>query len=326
MTVQNSQTTTQPDGQLTNKARKSPWASVKLGIAGAFILEMLVGTLLKALPAISNIASNIAVLGAFCSAAVLFFLEFVPKLLSSSGENSRLVAFQGQIKRAWQQASLVPTILTCLLLLLVMNGLVIAIPYVRADPYTHSTVPVLSDPLQNNNQGYAWLEQQGSCEFFDGQYHAIVRETAHVRLCSAQATNYSNFVYEVRMTIMAGDCGAITFRSDDANSRMYFFRICQNGTYLLGRYGGNSPSTGSNTSPILAEKLTPQSIIHQGLHQSNLIAVVVNGGAIELWINHQHISTVNDDTYRQGRIGLAANSFKQPTEVVFSDVRVWTFE
>lgn len=326
MRIQHSQRTTELDEQPENKPRKSFKDSLYLGIVLVFGIEMVLGTVLS----VYNKASVFALLGTTFGAIVLLLLDTIPKFSSfigGKGEKSEQdTAFQERIKRIWRQAYRVPTFLLSLLLVISVNAVIVTVPYMQADPYTHRAMPSLSDLLQNNQQGYAWLEKDGSCEFTTGQYHALVKEAAHVRLCSAQATDYSNFVYEVRMTIMAGDCGALTFRSDDANIRMYFFRICQNGTYLLGRYDGNPSSTTSKAAPILEEKLTPQPVIHQGLHQSNVIAIVANGGTIELWINHLHVSTVNDGTYQRGRIGLAANSFTQATEVAFSDARVWTFE
>jgi len=57
----------------------------------------------------------------------------------------------------------------------------------------------------------------------------------------------------------------------------------------------------------------------------NLIAVVAKGNSITLYVNGQNIGSVSDSTYSQGEIGVAADDVSNPTEVVFSNAKVWTF-
>ncbi len=64
--------------------------------------------------------------------------------------------------------------------------------------------------------------------------------------------------------------------------------------------------------------------IKQGLNQTNLIAVVAQGTNIALYINHQLLGNVTDSTYSHGPVGLFAVVYTQPTEVAFSNAKVWT--
>ncbi|HEY6284120.1 MAG TPA: hypothetical protein VIX20_00525 [Ktedonobacteraceae bacterium] len=41
-------------------------------------------------------------------------------------------------------------------------------------------------------------------------------------------------------------------------------------------------------------------------------------------MNNQHIDSVSDSAYSQGEIGVAASSNGNPTEVVFTNAKVWT--
>jgi hypothetical protein len=61
--------------------------------------------------------------------------------------------------------------------------------------------------------------------------------------------------------------------------------------------------------------------IKQGLHQSNVIAVVARGKLIELYVNDERVSSVTDGSSSSGQIGLVA---EVGSEVVFSHARVWT--
>jgi hypothetical protein len=55
--------------------------------------------------------------------------------------------------------------------------------------------------------------------------------------------------------------------------------------------------------------------------------VVAKGNSFTLYVNHQPIDTITDSTYSHGHIGLIAIVYGkggQPTEVEFSNVKVWT--
>ncbi len=187
------------------------------------------------------------------------------------------------------------------------------------DPYTGSTTTLLVDPLSNNSNGYFWNEgndSNGACEFTGGSYQVSASQGT-TRYCVASTTDFSNLSYEVQMTIFQGDCGGITFRADSANSNLYFFRVCQDGSYALKLYVDNMNAN--------AQTLTghSSSSIHKGLNQSNTIAVVANVSTIDLYVNQQKIDSVSDSTYNHGQVGLVADAVNSPTEVVFSDAKVW---
>jgi serine/threonine protein kinase len=174
------------------------------------------------------------------------------------------------------------------------------------------------DPLSDNSQGNSW-DQGGNCTFTGGAYHASESQKGYFNACIAQNTSFSNFVYEAQMTIISGDCGALIFRADGSNGKYYYFRICQDGTYALIRY-----DSFNSTGQLLQSDSSPA--FTTGLNQSNVIAVVAIGDTIDLYVNHQKLlPSVNDSSYSQGQIGVAADSPSNPTEVVFSNVRVWTW-
>lgn len=65
--------------------------------------------------------------------------------------------------------------------------------------------------------------------------------------------------------------------------------------------------------------------IHREQNQTNVLGVVAEGSAIDLYVNQQHIVTVFDTTYSAGRIGTAAESTDgSAADVAFSSVMVWT--
>lgn len=178
----------------------------------------------------------------------------------------------------------------------------------------------LNDPLSDNSKGYNWDTKPtsfGTCSFTEGTYHAAAPGSGTFHSCAAQNTNFSNFAYEVDMTIIAGNCGGIIFRADFTNRHYYLFSICQDGSYQLRLY---TQPEGPETK-ILLQGSNPN--IRTGLGQSNLVAVVVNNDAITLYVNHQFINSVQDNTYSQGQIGVAADNNNSPTEVAFRNAKVW---
>ena len=119
------------------------------------------------------------------------------------------------------------------------------------------------------------------------------------------------------LKIVAGDCGAIIFRANVAIYHYYYFRICQNGTYKLLLYTNNGLPTQTFASGS-------STVINPGIGQSNVIAVVASNNSITIYVNHQFVNNTIDGTYFGGQIGVFADNDHNPTEVVFSNAKVWT--
>src|SRR5713226_9502843 len=187
------------------------------------------------------------------------------------------------------------------------------------DPYTHSGTLAFSDPLSDNSKGYGWGETAPNCAFTGGTYHAIAPDANYADYCLANASNLSNFVVEARMQVVKGDGGGIVFRvtSTNPNNEYYEFVIFQDGSYDFYLVTGNS----SSDSKTLSSGSNPA--ITHGLNQTNLIAVVAKGNSIMLYVNHQPIAKVTDSTYTGGKIGFVAYPNTNPTDVAFSNLKVW---
>jgi hypothetical protein len=193
---------------------------------------------------------------------------------------------------------------------------------IAANPYRGTLV--LNDPLRDNSLGhwYQGSDSVSSCEFTGGAYHASFSPGSRTgpstaTSCMASA-DYRNFAFEVQMTIIKGDLSVIIFRAPPGSAAGYQFVVGQNGMYLL-RYW-------QNLSAQILVGPSFSSVIHLGLGQTNLIAVVAEGSAIRLYVNHLQIANVTDSTYSHGSIGLFADTYisrEHPTEVVYSNAKVW---
>ena len=138
-------------------------------------------------------------------------------------------------------------------------------------------------------------------------------------VCTAEATDFSNFAFEVQLKILHGDCGGMIFRADSNSGKLYFFEVCQDGRYLFSRY---LDYTGNNVKDLAGGT---SAAITTGLNQANVIAVVAQGSTLSIYVNKQKIASASDSTFNHGQIGLLADSNNQPTEVAFTDVKVWMY-
>jgi len=190
-----------------------------------------------------------------------------------------------------------------------------------ANPYGGTLA--LSDSLSDNSHGYEWPvvnDQFGTCQFLGGAYHVSTTISSGGHWCDA-SPDFSNFAFEVQMTILKGDTGGIIFRDDNALNTRYVFSVGQNGKCELSIAQG-TPNTKILVQPVLSPA------VHQGLGKTNTIAVVAQGNTITLHVNHQQIVSVTDSTSSHGLIGLVVSSYAPggyPTEVAYSNARVWTW-
>jgi hypothetical protein len=157
----------------------------------------------------------------------------------------------------------------------------------------------------------------GSCAYTGGAYHSSMPTKGFFQPCYAQAPTFTNFAYQVDMTITNGDEGGILFRADPTNSKFYLFRISQSGAYDLFLYVDNQ---GTHARNLLSNSTT---LIKQGLNQTNIITVVARGGAIYFFINGQYLDSVSNSMFASGKIGVFGESNTNPTDVAFSNAQVW---
>src|SRR5579872_6227073 len=177
-----------------------------------------------------------------------------------------------------------------------------------------SGLPILNDPLTGQDANN-W-DADYNCEFTGIAYHAIIQRTTYLALCFAHATNFSNFAFQVQMTIIKGGAGGLIFRANTSGSEMYRFEVEPDGHYeLISTDASNSVGRLTGTQYSTA--------IKTGLNQFNILTVIARENHIYLYINGQYVNDAVDTTYSIGRIGLFAWDNGQPTEVVFSNAEVW---
>jgi hypothetical protein len=190
--------------------------------------------------------------------------------------------------------------------------------------YTQSTkgTPDLDDPLTAPTLTTLWTltlnsnTTDGSCAFTNGAYHSSIPKAGFFRPCYALDSDYSNFAFQVDMTITRGDSGGLLLRASSDHNKFYLLRLGVDGSYSLYNY----TSTQSGQASLLL-KGTSQLI--KGLNQSNEVAVVALQSTLYVYVNHQYIGSATDNSYTSGEIGVFAESDQKPTDAAFSHAKVW---
>lgn len=170
---------------------------------------------------------------------------------------------------------------------------------------------VLDEPLRDNVAGL-WAEDQNFF-FVDGMYHAK-EEGGYIRWSCIENNYFDNFAYQVQMTIVKGFAGGLVFREGVYDSSSYLFLVNSNGDYRLCTYL-NGKVVATNDGYVAS--------FQKGLKQPNILAVRANGDTIDVYVNLDHVANIQSDTFKQGLIGVAVQSAGSPTEVAFSNAKVW---
>jgi hypothetical protein len=189
------------------------------------------------------------------------------------------------------------------------------------DLYTQvmSRTPTLNDPLTaqdaNNWQDLSTVQ---NCTFSGGAVHLH----GSAGSCIGIGTSFSDFAYQVKMTIISGNIGGITFRFDAINHKFYYFAISPDGLYAVFYVGGGTSTSSSNNEKLLASATS--TAISTGLNQLNTLAVIAQGSDINIFINKHFVTTLTDSSSTVGAIGmLGGNSAGNTSDVAFSDAQVW---
>jgi len=119
--------------------------------------------------------------------------------------------------------------------------------------YPPFTNLALNDQLTANSAS-GW-PSASQCQFTSAGYQVSIAQAGFNEECFATATSFSDFAYQVTMTITKGDCGGLIFRAVD-NQNFYIFEVCQQGAYNLAVFVKNA-FAGST-------KLASSSAIHTG--------------------------------------------------------------
>lgn len=178
--------------------------------------------------------------------------------------------------------------------------------------------PALNDPLSDNSQNNIWDigytdNNNTGCNFVDGSYQVLEALPGFLRPCFADATHYSNLVYQVSMTLNASCGGGLLLRGDKDAGKYYLFTINTSGVFQFEVYNGSKH--------FILLNGTSSALLGEG--QANTLVVMAKKGVFDLFINQTFVGQAIDGTLSAGQIGVVVYSTGQPASADFSNAEVW---
>ena len=185
--------------------------------------------------------------------------------------------------------------------------------------------PKFNDSLTDNSGSGKW--DQGNtlntsvastgCAFKNSTYHVSEAQQGFLQPCIAENTDFSNFVYQVQVTLDQGNQAQVgmLFQVDSTNQAYYFFSIGSDGSYALDAY--------TSSGQVNHLKQGMSAAITTGVGQANQLSVLAKNGSYYLYANGQYLTTVTNASLSSGKIGLAVIDQNTPVDAEFTDAQVW---
>lgn len=182
--------------------------------------------------------------------------------------------------------------------------------------YPFSKNLVLNDPLKDNSHvgQYGW-DVNDSCIFSGGAYHAIEKRANSFNICAANTPIFSNFTFQVQMTIQTGGAGAaggIIFRADPGSDKFYALFLDAQGNYVLDMLMGS----GTDRLKLKSGRVKNTATVHT-------ISIVATGTSLTLYVDLIEVNQAADSTYFNGKIGVLSSYGKSTTDVAYTNAKVW---
>ncbi len=154
----------------------------------------------------------------------------------------------------------------------------------------------------------------------DGEYHISVKKLS----CAVWVWNhwqgpFDDFSLEIDARLVgepAGGAYGLIFRLQDINTYSRFI-VWEDGYYLVG----------TDTKGVWTELQgkTKSAFINQG-NSTNHLKVVCQGNNIEVYVNGHHLTTVTDDSFTGGYVGMIVESSESGADVAFDNLKVYRLD
>ncbi|HEY4034825.1 MAG TPA: family 16 glycoside hydrolase, partial [Ktedonobacteraceae bacterium] len=183
-----------------------------------------------------------------------------------------------------------------------------------------SRAPIFTDSLQLQTANQ-WqpANTPGRCNLQADALHTFSPSGSTAAECVLEAAKFTNFAFQVQVSIVQGNTAGLVFRADSLGHKQYLLGITTSGRYMLAL---TTKSSGSQPH-VLASGIS--SVINQGLNHFNQLTIIARDSTLYLYINGQFITQVNDGTYSSGSIGLySVDPHGTATEAVFDYLCIWS--
>lgn len=219
-------------------------------------------------------------------------------------------------------------------------------PTVQAMQHQYDSITKKIPTITGFQQSQQWSvtsTDTTSCKFdanHPSNYHAAIQTNNEYIRCMATNTKFKNFALQITMNI-TGDAGGVIFR-DDGNGKYYRFAFNQSvkttpdaDTYSVYRCNSEcdinaaSINIGSIDTGLLLPDIN--STVNVDRNKPITFTVIVQGSNIDLYSNKTFLTRISATTSTtsaslSGQIGVFAASLGNPTDVTFSNLKVWSLD
>ena len=172
---------------------------------------------------------------------------------------------------------------------------------------------IFFDDFSDSESGWERSYQGGIKNYFEGTYQIKVDSPNYISWSLAsQAVGDSRISVELAFLGEAdvAEMGIICRYVDSGN--FYYFSIRSDGYYGLFKRQEN------NEFFLGMDGYQPSSVINQGI-TSNFVEAECAGDRLSLFVNGQHLISVNDASFHMGDVGLIVGAYDQPNVIVYFD-------
>jgi len=179
---------------------------------------------------------------------------------------------------------------------------------------------IFQDDFGNSSSGWEVGDYEGGSVGYQSGAYAVVSGNTNSTMWGVANRSFDNVAIEVDATqVSAGpesnnDYGVVCREQGDGNG--YYLLVSGDGFYAILK------SAQDEFQPLV--DWTESSAVNQG-NATNRIKAVCNGSTLELFVNGQRMTSVEDSTYAKGDIALTATTYEDvATEVHFDNLTVRT--
>jgi len=180
---------------------------------------------------------------------------------------------------------------------------------------------IYEDDFSNPTSG--WIREsteEYDFNYEDGEYHILVKTydwASWVR--NRDAGRVTDFTLEIDARLVSGPTQSlygVVFRFQN-HDNFYRFLVSGDGYYLVG--------TMLNGKWIELQSKTKSAYIKEG-NSTNHLEVVCEGSQIKVYANGHHFTTVTDDSFADGYVGMIVDTPEPDSHVAFDNIRVYSLD
>jgi hypothetical protein len=192
-----------------------------------------------------------------------------------------------------------------------------------SEPEAELTIPspklAFEDDFNDPDSGWKVESTKDSdCYYEDGEYHILIKNSNWASWHSAPSLGVlTDFILEADAKLVGGPKDGrygLIFRFQNEDN-FYLFLVSGNGYYLVG--------TRTNGQWTELRSWTSSEFVGEG-YSKNHLKVICKGSQIQAYVNGHYLTTVTDEAFVTGRVGVIVDTIEPNAHVAFDNLKVYS--